>query len=161
MHDVLTEVHPEPAKCVGHRALGLTGRSLLNILEDTAALIRDYKSRSASLASALQTSAASTAAPLPSGAAAVLAGPAARRPEVAVPTPPDASVDPAAATTTMAAAASAAPATALEAPVSDDSALVAGSWEFVDGLRTRSYRECGVVTSRTSVRVLVSCAQSP
>ena len=41
------ESHPEPAKCVGHRALGQTGRSLLNILEDSAAIIRDIRSRPA------------------------------------------------------------------------------------------------------------------
>ena len=43
------ESHPEPAKCVGHRALGQTGRSLLNILEDSAAIIRDIRSRPAVL----------------------------------------------------------------------------------------------------------------
>uniref|UniRef100_A0A7S4JRF4 Uncharacterized protein n=1 Tax=Guillardia theta TaxID=55529 RepID=A0A7S4JRF4_GUITH len=37
------EKPPEPAKCVGARALGSTGRSLLNILEDAAKLVREIR----------------------------------------------------------------------------------------------------------------------
>ena len=43
------DVHPEPAKCVGHRSLGSTGRSLLNILEDTLEIIRQRRARRVAL----------------------------------------------------------------------------------------------------------------
>mmetsp|Transcript_31484 Transcript_31484/g.70832 ORF Transcript_31484/g.70832 Transcript_31484/m.70832 type:complete len:507 (-) Transcript_31484:2627-4147(-) len=43
---------PEPAKCVGARALGSTGRSLLNILEDAAKLVREIRTKEGTLSGA-------------------------------------------------------------------------------------------------------------
>lgn len=87
------DVHPEPAKCVGARALGMTGRSLLNILADTASIVRDYRSRPVPLPPSLQApSLVGGLGPLPfppaaSSAAAVLAGAPARRQDAGVPSP--------------------------------------------------------------------------
>jgi len=90
---VCADVHPEPAKCVGHRALGMTGRSLLNILTDTAAIVREYRVRPAPHHGSLLSPGiggglgAPSFLPGASSAAAVLAGTPARRPDAVVPFP--------------------------------------------------------------------------